>query len=1130
MLFSPSLFGQGFQATITGVVTDQLGAVVPNATIEIKNLGTNAKITTVTNEAGNYVAAFVLPGTYSVTASSQGFKNAVRRPIELHIAARVTVDFKLELGTVTEQVTVSAEAGVLETASASLGHTIGSAAVASLPLNSFNVALLGALSPGVYYDATGASTFNGRPMDGSAGFLSMNGSGGSNYDILIDGAPDMSLERSTSPYNNLVPSVEAVQEFKIQTNVYDAQYGRTSNGFLSMELKSGTNQIHGALYENWRNDIITANRFENNAAGQPKAKYRFNQPGLEFDGPIYLPKIYDGRNRTFFMYSWEAMRSGSPYSDTETLPTVAERGGDFSATTQSNGQPIIIYDPLTTQASGNAYARQPFGGDKIPASRVDPVAAKLAGFIPLPNVPGIIGGFNNYFKGNLGDIERYDQHIVRVDQVLSDRRRLFGSITRNLNHEYQDLAGWPAVAASSFIHHRGNVGAHSDFVDTISPSLVLDTRLSFMRHVFAIQFAGDPWDPSQLGWPSSLIGQLPAKTFPYITISNYTNFGPQYTPGGANDLTYTNNYALAETLSKSAGSHGLKIGGEVRVMRSNWMLPDSSSGQFAFDKGFSQANPLVGDAASGDGFASMLLGYPSSGYVPYNILPAYGDHYYAWFVQDDWRISSRLSLNLGLRWSYESGMSERYNRQNRGFDPNASNTFQVPGLQLKGGLLFADSDHRLAYAQDFRDYQPRVGVAYRLRSKLVFRAGYGKTYAPFMNHGYNNGFSAQTTFVSSVDGGLTPYNTLSNPFPAGILRPAGASQGLATLVGNPLTYGYYDRVTPRTHQFSAGFQQELPWRAVVDVSYVGQQMDHLLTSKNINVVSGQQYVSLGAGLLTPVPNPFQGLLPGTSFNGATVPKQQLLLPFPQFGNITQAQRDVGYAWYNSAQIRLEKRLSEGLQFQLSGTICKDMTATSYLNTQDPVGSLERKMAGDPTDHWALNVVYAPPFFKGSTGVVKQVLSGWQANLIFNWQSGWHVAGPSGAYSTGINPALPSDQQSFNRWFNTCTITLKGSRQNCASADQQAAWIIQPAYTLRTLGTVLPTVTVGWRRQGDLSVFKNFPLRERLVLQFRAAAYNFTNTPWFSAPSTSINSANFGVITLSQANDPRYIQLMMRLSF
>lgn len=1114
---------QEFRATINGTVTDPTGAVVPGVTIEIRNLATNAVITTQTNEAGIYVAPFVPPGRYTVVASKEGFKQAVRENIEVRVGDRLRLDFQLELGMLAEQVVVSAAAELLETSTAARGQVIDSRKVAEMPLLGRNPFMLAVLAPAVQYTPSLASRSN-RPFD-NGGMDSFSIAGGRQFtnEFLLDGVPNTGTE-TTAPANlSFVPSPDATEEFKVQTNVYDAQYGRTGGGVINVSLRSGTNNFHGALYHYFRHDKLNANDFASNMQGVKKQAFRWNQPGLRFDGPVYLPKIYDGRNRTFFMYSWEKIKSSIPFPQTYTVPTREQRQGDFSKTVQANLQPIIIYDPATTRQVGSNWVRDPFPGNRIPESRWDPVSKNIVKLIPEPNNFVDVRGFNNFIISPNPRTDEYDQHIIRIDQMLGSKHRFFARYVRNNRHETNSTAGYPLIASPWYNHWRINQGGSFDLTSTLSPTLVLNFRMGYIRHQFAVAHHADNYDPAELGFPKQLTAQLPRKSFPRITYTDYSTFGPNW--GSGSVFSFSDQWSLTETVNKLVDRHSLKFGFEGRVKFDNQQNPASWFGVFSFTKAFTQRDPLRAEAAAGNAFASLLLGHPASGYVPIRPALALGSRYYALFLQDDWRVTNRLTLNLGVRWDYESPITERFDRQNRGFDVNAPSPLQIPGMDLKGRLLFTDSKNRLPFKRDLNNFQPRVGVAYQVGSRTVLRGGWGISYLPTFDTGQFNGFSIDTPYVASVDGGITPAGRWSNPYPDGIIRPPGRA---ATMLGLSFTYSWPERVIPYVHQYSFGIQRELPARILVDASYVGSRTLSLQTSKGINAVPADK-LALRDALLQQVPNPFAGLLPGTAYNGATVPRRQLLRPFPQYDNITEATRTIGKSWYDSFQLRVEKRLSHGVHVLFSYTLSKTLEAVGYLNDQDPIGALAKVLTAFDTPHRAvLSGGWELPFGRNARGVAKQLIAGWQINWIAVFQAGLPIGTPSGAVSTGVNPKI--DKPTSQRWFNTCTLTLAGVRQNCLSADEPVAWLVQDPYALRTLSTRFPNIRTSRPPLADFSIFKTFPLTEKVKLQMRAESFNLTNTPWFGAPNTTLGSANFGRVSPSQTNDPRNVQLSLRLEF
>jgi len=1114
---------------ISGTILDQQKATLPGVTVTLRNESTNAELTTVTNEQGAFVHPFVPIGRYTMTATLEGFSTAKRGDVEVRVGDRLTIDLTLTVGNLTEEVVVSGGTPLLETSNAMRGQVIGREQVQDLPLLGRNPFSLAQLSPGVQYTPALASRSN-RPFDnGGMDNFQISGGRGFTNEFLLDGVPNTGTE--TNQPNNLsfVPSPDATAEFRVQTSIYDAQYGRTGGGVVNVVTRSGSNQFHGALYEYYRDEALNANTFDANRAGQQKAGLYWNQPGASIDGPIKIPGLYDGTDKTFFMYNWEQIRSEVPFPQVYTVPSALERAGDFSQSRTSDGRPITIYDPLTTRLVNGQYVRDPFPGNVIPSNRLDQVALAILQRVPMPNASGQV---NNLLVPENARGDRYDQHVVKVDQVLNANHRFFVRFARNKRTEINDYAAFPPEASPWYQHGRMNVGVAGELTSVLTPSFVLNSRVGVMRHDFYIATHGDNYDPAQLGFPSGLVSQLPRQTFPQVQWEGYTTFGSTFGGGTGSIFTVSDTWSWSETFSKVTGNHSIKFGGEYRAMLNDQQNPTSSFGRFTFNRGFTQADPLRADAASGNAAASLLLGYPAEtgtnpSSLPINPQLNYRSNYYGMFVQDDWRLSSRLTLNAGLRWDYESPIAEALNQQNIGFDADATNPFQVPGMQLRGGLLFASDDARLPFKRDVNNIQPRVGAAFRVDQQTVVRGGYALSYLPTFDHGYNNGFSVTTTVVASTDAGITPTARLSNPYPNGLDQPVGDAQGLATLVGRGFTYSNPGRVIPYVQQFSIGVQRELPARMVLEASYVGSRTSKLPVAKGINEITAEQ-LAQGNVMLEQVPNPFAGLLPGTPFNGSTVPRQQLLRPFPQFAAITEDRRSLGVNDYNALQLSLNKRLARGLQFLVSYTFSRTEEEITYLNPQDDWSGLSRVVtAADTPQRLLVSTTYQLPFFAGRSDLLGSLLGGWQMNAIVTVQSGLPVATTAGAVLVG-DPSL--GDRTMARWFNTCTETLSGARQNCASSSESVAWQVQAPFTLRTLPTRLEDVRTSRPTLVDFSLFKTFALPGTMALQARFEAFNFFNTPWFGAPNTNVTNAAFGTIAPNQANDPRNIQLGVRWTF
>jgi hypothetical protein len=577
------------------------------------------------------------------------------------------------------------------------------------------------------------------------------------------------------------------------------------------------------------------------------------------------------------------------------------------------------------------------------------------------------------------------------------------------------------------------------------------------------------------------------------------------------------------------------------VMLDNITSPTTTFGSCGFNAGWPQVNALTATAGTGNSTASMLLGMPTSGSAPINAAFAYGFHYYGAFVQDDWRVSNKVTLSLGLRWDFESPVSERNNQENAGFDPTATSPLQVvnplqPGVTQKGGLLFTGPGNRMPYSRDLNNLQPRVGIAWHPWDKTVVRAGYGVSYLATFTTAGAQGFSQSTPYVASNDANVHfAGNFLDNPYPQGILMPAGSSLGLKTYLGQSISFTNPNRVVPKVHEFSLGVQRELPWRTVLEVSYVGSRSKELDVSHQIDDVTMAQYLQYGGPVVGTTPNltssqtnPWANLLPATGLNGATTTLQQLLRPYPQFTGVNETNIPIGQAWYNSLQVRFDKRLTHGLNVLVSYTYSKTMESVGFLNNQDP-GPSSTLAATDTPQRIVISGNWAIPLFAHTHGIVGVFLKGWQANGIFMRETGFPLAAPSGFYSSGIDPSLGSASTDL-RYFNTCTQLTTGARQNCATTTEPFAFIQQQPNTLRTLSSRFPSLRPPKVPTADLSLFKAVTLHEHLQLQFRAEAFNATNSPQLGAPNTGLAGTTAGQVGLTQSNDPRNVQLSLRLMF
>lgn len=1150
-LFFPVL-AQEFRASIAGQVTDSTGAIVDGATVVVTSVERNTSTEATTNSAGRYLVQFLLPGHYNLSVEKPGFKKFVRPGISLEAADHVSVNVALELGELAQSVTVEAEAPLLETETASRASTIENRTLENNPTNGRNLFALqytlpGALKTDTYWGSMELYAY--ADVNG----VTINGGRSGQNETLVDGLANTKGNSGVS----LVPSLAGTQEFAVRTNTYDAQYGRFGGGVTSIVVKSGTNAIHGELYEFLKNIKLDATEWVLNREGTPRTQFENNTFGFELDGPVYIPKLADGRNRLFFMFSYEGEREHSQGSYIGTMPTAPMLQGDFSGLLTNTGKPVTIYDPTTVQQNQDgSYARTPFPGNRIPGSRINPIAAKLATFYPQPNRPG--AGPDNRFNYSVltPGGNTYTAVLGKMDYRVSSKSSLSfrygqtpyfapGSVAWGTN------AAEPSTSKTQVPRNWG-----ADWTYILSPSLLFNLRGGLARYE---QFGGSKYaggyDPRQLGFPSSLVSQFTTLQFPRFDLGTYAALGVTAVTRYETDDTWS----LQPNMSWVHGRHTLKFGAEFRLYNQNILQPGLADGRYIFAKNWTQANPQRGDALSGNEFASFLLGLPNSGSVDRNIDPSYQNKYYALFAQEDWKVTPNLTLNLGLRWDYEAPIAERHNRMVRGFafDQASPLASQVPGLNLKGGLLYAASSggNRLAFNPDHRQFQPRVGFAWRFRPKWVMRGGYGLTYLAESSFGQPTGFSQPTPLISSIDNGLTPAMSLSDPFPTslypnGLLKPIGSSLGLATNLGQAITAQYLDRPLPYSQQYSFGFERELRGVWLVDASYVGNLTKRLPVSLPLNfipasVLNGMPVDARPAYFNAQVPNPMKGLLPNSSLNGATLPRQKLLVAYPQYSGVTITDVPIGSERYDSFQSKLTRRFSRGLSVQASFTISKNLEEVNLLNPQDVnLGNLlatpleKRLYQFDAPRSFAIVTSYELPFGRGKrfgnsmNRVLNGFVGGWNVNTQWSTHSGFPWDFPNAAPLVAQSAKFDDAQRdalaqkagrtqfdpSYDKFFNTALFPN----------DAQAP------FTLQNFPSRFPDVRGKILNVWEISVFKEFPIKERLRWQIRADFHNAFNHPWFGAEgSNDVTDSRFGQVLAQSIDDnsePRLIVLVMKIVF
>jgi Carboxypeptidase regulatory-like domain len=1154
-LIAVTAWSQEFRATITGRVIDSQNAVVAGAKITATQIATGTKSETTSGSDGGYTIPFLKPGTYRVEAQVSGFKKYVREALEVNTGERMGLDIQLELGQITDTVTVTSEAPLLETATATTGQVIRSSQVENMPMNGRTPLVLAQLAMGVVPNSD--PKFN-RPFDnaGPSGF-SIGGAPSQQNELLIDGAPDTTKNQRVA-YN---PPVDAVEEVRVHAFEVDAAYGHTGGGTANVVLKGGTNSLHGSAYEFNQVSALAATPFFTNKAGQTKPVTRFNQWGLTAGGPLWIPKVFNGRNKVFWFFGWEGINDSFPEPITTTVPTLAERNGDLSdllkvpnsdsCVKQTGFNCYQIFDPYNAVLQGSRIMRQPIINNIIDKNKISPIATAYLKFYPLPNQPGDADGHNNYLSNSVRS-DTFNGEIGRIDVNVSDHNKLFWNFRHNDRIENRGNRFFN-IATGNFLS-RVNQGTMLDDVHTFNATTVMNVRLNWTRFIEGNSKPSEGFNATTLGLPAYVTAASPKLVLPIMDIGG--GFNQLGDNGG--DVTPFDIFQIFADVVKIKGKHSLKMGTDVRELRESSISYGNSQGSYQFRTNWTRG-PFDNSTSApiGQDFAAFLLGLPTGGSFDLNAFRSNKARYYALFIQDDWRIKRNLSLNIGLRYEQDLPTTERYNRNVNGFDVTAANPIAtaamaaytaayaknpnpdlLPPSQFKvpGGLTFASSSNSNIYHTDSHIFSPRFGFAWtpsKLGNKTVLRGGVGVFVFPIGVAGINQqGFSQSTSLVASLDSFLTPSATLGNPFPDGIQQPTGSSQGLATFLGKDVTFFNPRVVNPYSIRWEFGIQRELPGSTVLEVAYIGNHAVHLglgSTARDtgdyqLNYIPGQ-YLSTSPTrdtntinrLSALVANPFAGLIPGTSLNGSTVSVGTLLQPFPEFGRINMQQNSGGSSYFDSLNVRLEKRFSHGLTYLANYTWSKLIEQVRLLN--DFSTAPEKRVSGDDRpQRFVMSASYELPFGKnkligfGST-FANRLLGGWIVNGIYTWQIGAPLTWTNNGiiYLGGdlnINPRGVDGTAFDTTRFNT-------------NSSQQLS------NNVRTFPTRFGNLRQDGANNIDLSLIKNTYVTERVNLQLRVESFNAFNHPEFDAPNLTPTSTGFGKIT-NQPNLARAIQIGGRL--
>ena len=1132
-----NLHAQTIYGGLRGAVTDAQGAAIGTAKVTITDEATSATRSTLTNDAGEYNFASVVPSSYTLAVESPGFKRSERKGIGVATQQYLTFDVRLELGSVSESIMVSGDAPLLETASASQGLVIDRQKLTDLPNLGRNPFMMSRLTPTV--QQVGNPAFNRMQDQSGSSQISINGGPvrGNNY--LLDGIPITDFSNRAI----IIPSLESVEEMKVQYSTYDAEMGRTGGGMFNTYLKSGANTYHGSLFGYMRQTDWLANTFFNNRNGTPITDQPFRNYGGSFGGAVVVPKVYNGRNKTFFWLGFEGYRDTQAASREQYTPTALERIGDFSQSKNSAGQLLTIYDPATTAADGS---RTPFAGNVIPANRIDTVGRNIAATYMLPNkaAAGRFYGDNNLAgAGPLPSIA--DQKFAKLDhQVFSWWHASLSYLRYNSREPGENP--YPTISSPDQWFLARKVDA-TQLNNTFTPSStwVVTFRYGFNRFPNIGTQKSQGYNLLSLGFNPGFVKDVPSPTFPNLTMQTAYNLG---TNNNFNYVHHSKN--LGAAASKYFGRHSIKFGYDFRRLHDDGIDFGNSAGAFTFDNRFSRANSNSTTSASGSDIADLLLGAPAAatGFVPTKLYE-YVD-YNALYVHDDFRVSSKLTLNIGLRWERETGLQESNNLLITGFDTKAVNPIgAAAGVSTPGVLKFAgvDGQKRDTGNPNMNKFSPRIGFAYQLNDKTVVRGGWGLFWAPMFSLGspYNSeGVTASTAPSVSNDGNKTPALALSTVFASGLDKPVGNSLGALTGNGKTVTIFSPTSRSPRVQQFSLEIQREVKGGWVGSVGYSGSRTTHLTwtsASMNINQLD-PQFFSQGAALTQAVTNPFFGKGGTGVIAGSTVARNQLLRPYPQFAAVNVTNSDRNEAQYDALAVKIQKRMSMGLSLVSAYTWSKNMDMAGG----GPGNNLNAGNSG-PQDVYSLNgewglsylhsphrwtnaITYELPFGKGKQFAhslplaADMLVGGWSINTVSTMQTGFPLQiymnnnGNSALgtarqrpNATGVSPEVNGEVGSkIDGWIN------------------KAAFVDAPAFTFGNL-----TRTIGMRGPGqvnwDISVFKTVNVFESFKAQFRAEALNAMNTPLFRAPNTAFGNAAFGRIT-SQGNFPRMIQLGLRLYF
>jgi hypothetical protein len=1118
-------FGQSFTGSIRGTVTDSTQAAVPNAKVVATDVDRKVEYRTQADASGRYILPSLPTASYVLAVEAPGFRKFTRAAFRLEVQAQATVDIALTVGDVTTTVDVEASAPLLNTTSAALGQVIENKTIMSMPISGRNPLSLVALAPGI----TGST--------GGTSFIS-NGVRNNSAEVMLDGAALTGIEQNGGVNEvKFNATVDVIQEFKVQTNYFSAEYGNSGGTIINMVSKSGTNQVHGVGYYFRTDSNMNANNWFSNSRGGTLVDSKRDNFGATVGGPVYLPKLYSGKNRTFFFGDYDRVKNLSATSQTGSVPTARQLLGDFSDTRNANGSLSQLYDPFNTilDASG-ATMRLPIAGNIIPMSRQNPIARAFNKYYPAENRPGnAFTRIDNWFaQGSTPSAS--NRADIKIDHNISEKQRI--------SSRYGANWGWNGFAnLTGNISHSATPGKNRnqnftiDYTRSHNPNTVMTARAGVLR-VASVR------DPISYGFDAvkelgvnPLIHASGVKAFPLYN-TGYRSMGAA---GFGIIHRYEDTFQFSGAITRIQGGHTIKAGAEFRLYHENYFQPDTPNGSFTFSRNQTAQNPLVASSSQGDGLASAFLGFGSGGTLSINHSTAQTAGYFGTFVNDDWRITNRLTLNLGVRYDFDIPRTDRFNRMNwLDLEAPAPVVADNPALKalygdrLRGMMRFTDENKRTLYNGDWNNVQPRVGIAFALNNKTSIRAGYGVFYTisrHTVKGEIGNAFQAGSGIQWSLDSGRTQFATWENPWPVGLTTPPGrnAAWFLGQGAGTPSPVDD----NPHYQQWNFSVQREVPGSGVIEANYVGTKGTHLYFGQG-DVVSNlnplyNNYWGIGRNALTAnVTNPFYGVITNplaTAYNQPTIQLNRLLRPFAAYTSVGgyRASRNIANSTYHALQLKYEKRFSKGLSVIAHYTISK-MMSDSDVSGSDvewlPGGSSiqdyqnlrnEKSLSGfDVPQRFVGSFDYQLPIGRGRAlgksmnRVLDGVIGGWELSGIISAQSRTPL---------GITQSASTLWQGNQRPNLIGDPSKPGSvRDKLNSYFNVAAFSAVPADTLGSTPRYLANYRGPNLINEDVTLMKNFRVTEAKSLQLRLEMYSATNSPQWGTPNTSFGGNTFGQIT------------------